>query len=67
MNKRTKQKESNIQHCPNCLRVESDAYKRGYTDAMKLLHRELELEVSNRPIQIIAKSENIKEVLKHRT
>jgi hypothetical protein len=59
--------ESNIQHCPNCLRVESDAYKRGYTDAMKLLHRELELEVSNRPIQIIAKSENIKEVLKHRT
>jgi hypothetical protein len=59
--------EFNIQHCPNCLRVESDAYKKGYNDAITLLHRELELAVSNRPIQIIIKSENIKEILKHRT
>ena len=58
--------EFNIQHCPNCLRVEHAAYIKGYNDAMKLLHRELELVLSNRPIQIIAKSENIKEVLKHR-
>jgi len=39
-------------HCPNCDKVAHEAYKKGYTDALKILEKELSAASVSRPIQI---------------
>jgi len=43
---------STITHCPNCDKVAHEAYKKGYTDALKIFEKELSAASVSRPIQI---------------
>jgi hypothetical protein len=44
--------EDNIK-CDNCIRYASEAYQRGFNDAMKLYHDEIIKAAQSRPIQYI--------------
>ena len=42
-----------IQTCPNCYRLATEAYKKGYADAMALTEKEIVKAQQSRPIQIV--------------
>jgi len=43
----------NIRKCPNCIKEASEAYRKGYSDAMKLYQDEILKASQSRPIQFI--------------
>jgi len=54
---------NNIRKCPNCIQSASEAYQKGYADAMKLYQDEILKASQSRPIQFVVPENSVQQPL----